>query len=385
MSFRPSFPARVALPLLTFALLLAPPPSRAQDRAPYLVGAVMSLSGNAFAAGESASAALDVVLRGINAHGGINGHPLQVRVLDDGGSAERAAALLQRLVSDPHVTAVIGATSASTKSVLEAAANRAQMPFVSLAPPAAGGGASRPWVFEAAVPDSVRVGFLIDAAKARRLERLAIVSTLGDDGKQVAKVAGDLASAAGLTIVDAETMAPVDQTADAQVVAALAKQPQAFLALLDGTRPITLAAAIARHERGLPGLADSAAATAQFLRVAGKAGYGWRVVAPKVMVSSLLPPADPLRARIDEFVRLYQADGIPDASAGTARDALVLLDDALARSGPDRAKLRDALESGGEVAGVMGVYRMTPADHGVAGTQGYVLIEDDAGRWRLAN
>jgi branched-chain amino acid transport system substrate-binding protein len=51
-----------------------------------------------------------------NAHGGINGHPVKVVVVDDGGNPTTAAQLVKQLVEQDHVQALVGSTSTVTEA-----------------------------------------------------------------------------------------------------------------------------------------------------------------------------------------------------------------------------------------------------------------------------
>ncbi|HXP92281.1 MAG TPA: ABC transporter substrate-binding protein [Candidatus Binatia bacterium] len=361
------------------------PPSAAQSRAPILIGAVLTLTGSSSVPGLSTAASLDAVVRHVNAKGGIAGRPLEVRILDDGGNADHAVEELKRLANEADVIAVVGATQRSTAAALEQAANEAQIPFLSLAPRQAGGEPVLPWVFRLAVPEPVRIGLLIDYAKRHSLSRLAVLFSNDEYGQNAAKIGSQLATSAGLTIVNSEPLPAGNKVDDAYVLRAKANGTQSFLAFVSERRPIVLAKAMAVRTPGLSALSDVPAATADFLRAAGKEANYWRIASPKVAVAQLVPASDPLHAAIVDFVSLYPPSVRPDAISGSAHDALMMVIDATRSAGPDRAKIRAALESGKEFVGAMGVYSMSPSDHGAVDSQGLTLIEGSSGTWKKAD
>jgi branched-chain amino acid transport system substrate-binding protein len=360
-------------------------PALAQSRAPYLIGAVLTLSGDESAAGLSSAAGLDAAVRHLNAAGGIGGRPLEVRVLDDGGNAERAVEELKRFSNDAEVVAVIGSSQRSTATALENAANDGAVPFFSLAPRQSAGGPLLPWVFRVAVPEPTRIGLLIDYAKRHALSPLAVVFSDDPYGRDAAKIGSALAASAGLTVVSNEPLAADVRNDAGYVVRAKSKGTQTFLTFVSERRPIDLAKALAAHAPGAAALSDMPADTTEFLRAAGREANYWRVAAPKVAVARLVSPNDPLRAAIVDFAKLYPPYVQPDAIAASARDALVMLSGVLGTTGPDRTKIRTALESGKEFVGAMGVYRMTAADHGAVDAQGLTLIEGGGGVWKRAD
>ncbi|MFH1649147.1 MAG: ABC transporter substrate-binding protein [Candidatus Woesearchaeota archaeon] len=74
------------------------------------IGAAISLSGPAAAAGHSTQQAMDLAAREINANGGINGRPLQIIYEDDNTDSKTATTAFTKLVTIDNVDAVIGGT-----------------------------------------------------------------------------------------------------------------------------------------------------------------------------------------------------------------------------------------------------------------------------------
>jgi branched-chain amino acid transport system substrate-binding protein len=367
------------------ALLLTPAPAaHAQDRAPYLIGAILSLSGGDAAPGLSAAAGLDVAVRHINATGGIAGHPLQVRVLDDGGSAEQAAQMLHRLIAESNVVAVVGPNLSATAQTVEPAANDAHVPLLSLAPAPAGEKPVLPWVFRFSVPERLPINLLVDYAKRHGLSRLSVIFPDTTYGHAAADLGTQLSTSAGLEIVDREQLANTPN-ADGEVLRAREKGTQALLAFADGYTAAMIAKSMSKVAPTLAALGDLPAANTEFLRGAGKSANEWRVASAKLAVPYLVPKSDPLYPAIADFVRLYRGDTKPDHFGGTARDALTMLADAMAAGGTDREKVRAALENGKPFVGVMGVYRMTATEHALADAEGLMLIQAHNGAWKTAN
>lgn len=111
-------------------------PVRAQTAAPYVVGAILNLSGADSTPGLSAASGLDVAVRHLNGRGGIAGHPLQIRVLDDAGDPKHALDMLHQLVDEHDVVAIIGDVDPNVAKALDPAVQTAGIPLVSLVPPA---------------------------------------------------------------------------------------------------------------------------------------------------------------------------------------------------------------------------------------------------------
>lgn len=76
--------------------------------APILLGNVGNYSGPAGASTSAAPTAIQVWAQWTNAHGGINGHPVQVFTADDGADPSRSRSLVQDMVENKHVIAFVG-------------------------------------------------------------------------------------------------------------------------------------------------------------------------------------------------------------------------------------------------------------------------------------
>ena len=75
--------------------------------APILIGSVGTQSGIVGASISDGTRALQAWASGINAQGGIKGHPVQVIVGDDGGDPSRHQQLIQQFVEEKHVAAFV--------------------------------------------------------------------------------------------------------------------------------------------------------------------------------------------------------------------------------------------------------------------------------------
>src|SRR5205085_5037634 len=64
--------------------------------------------------GESMQRAAELAVKEINAHGGIRGRQVALRVMDDSGRADVAIRIAQHLADDPAVLAVVGHLTSGT-------------------------------------------------------------------------------------------------------------------------------------------------------------------------------------------------------------------------------------------------------------------------------
>ena len=78
---------------------------------PIVLGSIGSYSGPAAAEEGSANATIEAWAAYVNAHGGINGHPVKLYVKDDGSNPTAGLQAAQQLVQQDHVIAIVGEQS----------------------------------------------------------------------------------------------------------------------------------------------------------------------------------------------------------------------------------------------------------------------------------
>jgi branched-chain amino acid transport system substrate-binding protein len=74
-----------------------------------------------------------------------------------------------------------------------------------------------------------------------------------------------------------------------------------------------------------------------------------------------------------------------DCYAGNMWDPYLMLAEALKRSGPDRAKLRDEIEKTKNFVGSQGVFTFSPENHRGPGVEYLAMYEVVGGKFRLVS
>jgi len=64
-------------------------------------------------------------------------------------------------------------------------------------------------------------------------------------------------------------------------------------------------------------------------------------------------------------------------------DAAFIVIDAIKKVGPDRAKIRDAIENTKGYVGMSGIYNISPQDHNGLSMKDIVMIKATKGSWTL--
>ncbi|MGQ0722897.1 MAG: ABC transporter substrate-binding protein [Candidatus Eiseniibacteriota bacterium] len=308
-----------------------------------LLGEYGSLTGNDSNFGQSTKNGVEIALQDLAARSGgtIGGLPVRVIVEDDQGRAEEAATVVQKLVNQDRVVAVLGEV-ASSRSL--AGAPICQTGGVPMITPSS----TNPQV--TAVGDYIfRMCFLDDfqgrvmarfAAENLGMRRAAILKDVKNDYSiGLSRYFSEAFTALGGAIVVEQAYSAGDQDFRAQLTAIKASEPD--ILVVPGY--YTEAGLIARQARELglaqPLLGGDGWESEQLIGIGGEALEGcyfsnhWAIDRP-----------DP---RLEEFLAKYRArfKGDTDSMAGLAYDAAAVLFAALEKLAADDAASFAALGS----------------------------------------
>jgi branched-chain amino acid transport system substrate-binding protein len=349
------------------------------QNAPYVVGAIVSESGPASTLGRPAADSIRLAVDELNAGGGIGGHRIDLKIVDDQSVPANAVNAARQLL-DQHPIALLGSTGTPTSLAIVPVAAAAQVPLISMGSSAQiiEPVAERTWTFKIPVADTFIAERLAQAMKARKIARVALIYRDDDYGKGGLARFTQVAKTAGIDVVDAEPVAANATDATTQLTHVKAANPQAVLVWT--TLPSASVVLKGYRELNLPyPLCFSEGAASQlFLEQAGSALDGALFATEKAAVASAIPASDPQKAVLThyatEFVRRYPKDGPPGIFGGFGYDAVYVLAEAARKGGGDGAKLRDALEHV-RYTGVSGVFRLSPADHNGLGLDAVELAQ----------
>jgi len=356
-------------------------------REPYKVGAVIDISGPSSSLGVPERNTLQMLADKVNAAGGINGHPLELTILDNKSDETEAVLAVKKLINQQRVAAVIGCSSSGPSMAMIDTVQKEQVPMISLAAASSivEPVEERKWVFKTAQSDIVTVNRLISYLQEKGLTRVAFLymnNAYGDGGRKAFSAA---AAKAGLQIVAEEKFEATDKDMSPQLTRVKASGAQATVVWAIPPS----ASIVTKNYRDLgltmPLLHSHGVGNQNFIELAGTAAEGVILPIGKLAVSDQIPDSDPQRkvltAYIDEYSKRYNAP--PNSFGGYAWDAFYLLVAALEKAGPDRAGIRDELEKTRGFTGVSGVFNMSPEDHNGLAEDSMVMVQIRDGQWKL--
>jgi branched-chain amino acid transport system substrate-binding protein len=376
-------PALAAALAAAAAALLAAPAAAADE--PLKIGALLAVTGPASFLGAPEARTLEMMVAELNAKGGVRGRKLQLVVKDTAGSPEKAISFANQLIEEEQVFAIVGpATSGETMAVKDrVAASRTLL--LSCAAAEAIVNPVAPWVFKTAQKDSDAVRKIFQQLRARGIVRVGLLSSNTGFGKAGRETIAKLAPEFGIQLVADEVYDKAATDLTAEVTKVKAASPQAILNWsIEPAQAIVIKNA---RQIGMtePIFQSHGFANIQYVKAAGTAAEGVIFPASRIVVAEALPETHPQRAVLVAYKKAYEARYQEDASAfgGYAHDALAVLVKLVQEVGPDREKVRAALEGTKGFVGTAGVFTFGPADHNGLGIDAFEMVTVKDGKFVL--
>lgn len=362
--------------------------SAASAQEPIRIGAFLSATGPAAFLGDPEKRVLELYVDRINEAGGVNGRPVLLTVYDDGGAADKAATFTKRLIESDKVDVLIGGTTTAATMAAVPLAERAEVPFISLAGAVVIVDPVKKWVFKTPHTDRMAADKIVADAKARGLGKVALLSEDSGFGKSGREQALAAARQQGVEVVADEVYGARDTDVTAQLTK-IKNNPaaQAVVVFGLGQGPAVVTKNYRQLGMALPLYQSHGVASKEYIRLAGGAAEGVRLPAAGLVVAGQLADNDPQKPVVTAFTKVYEEAFSSEVStfAGHAYDGLMIVADAVKRAGgTDKAKLREAIEQTRGYIGTGGVVNMTAQDHMGLSLEAFHMVEVKQGDWALA-
>jgi branched-chain amino acid transport system substrate-binding protein len=337
------------------------------EKAPYKIGAVVSLTGTYAGLGGPEKTAIDMEVERINAAGGINGHKLEVVLVDDGTDAAKATAAASKLIDQDKVLAVIGATGTGQTMAMRQAIDKAGIPQVSMAGGTVITSTFDKLVFQTPWSNSLVVPYELKAMQAKGIKQVALLTSadgFGKDGQAVLKA--ELPKF-GMTAVADETFNTGDTDMTAQLTKIAAAKPQAIILWNAGKESVTVLKNREQLKITIPVYGSHGNARKETIEGGGAAAEGFTFAAGKILVPAEYGQDTPAYKVATDFVDRFttKAGQAPSTFAGHAYDALNITVEAMKKlpEGFTSAQLRDEIEKTSGFVGIGGTFTFSATDH----------------------
>lgn len=380
----------IALVLSAWTLVWAAAPLNAQE--PYKIGAIFSITGPGSSLGVPERDTALMLESELNAKGGIKGpdgklHPLRIVIYDDASDETKAVLAAKKLIDGDKVAAIVGTTLSGTSLAILDTIQKAEVPTVSCAAaikivePAA----ERKWMFKTPQSDVLIVGVLVDYLKAKGFLRVGWLNVDYAFGQLGWIEFEKAAQKAGLTIVANEKFGQKDVDMTVQLTRVKAANPQAVVVW--SIPPSASLATKNYADLGIkaPLFQSHGVGNKRYIELAGPAANGVIFPVGKLLVAEQLSDNDVQRPVLLAYARDFEAKyGPRNTFGGHAWDAVQLVVKAMEKAGPDRAKVRAAIESTRNFVGITGVFDFSPTDHNGLDRRAVTMVQIVDAQWKVA-
>ncbi|QLA15051.1 ABC transporter substrate-binding protein [Desulfolutivibrio sulfoxidireducens] len=372
--------------LLAFAILVLALPGRVLADDTIKVGAVLSVTGPASFLGEPEKNTVLMMVDQVNAAGGLLGKKLEAVILDDETDVNKAVLGAQRLIRMDKVVAVLGpTTSGNTLAIMQNVA-AAEVPMISFSAAEKIVTPVNPWIFKNPQSDRHAVARILEHAKARGYNKLAILTVSDGFGQAGREVLKELIPAGGFELLADEVYGPKDTDMTAQLTKIKSVSPDAVICW--GTNPGPAVVAKNRVQLGMttPLYMSHGVASKKFIELAGEAAEGLMLPAGKLIVAAQLPDSDPQKKVLMDYTNMYDEKFHQPVSTfgGHGWDGVMLFAEAVKKGGSAEPKaVRDNLEKITGFVGVGGIFNFSPTDHNGLDASAFVMIEVAGGDWKI--
>jgi branched-chain amino acid transport system substrate-binding protein len=346
---------------------------------PIKIGGIFSTTGNLGGLGSEALAGAQILIEEVNAAGGIKGRPVELIHVDDESRPEQAVSQLKRLIQRERVVAIAGPASTVVSASLSPILNENKVAAVGCI---CFMGPITRYEFSS-FPLHGIMETLGDFAKAHNVTKIGAISQAGALAELVKRTQLPVLEKLGFEIVGFEQF----QANDTDLTPLLARLQSKGAKLIFAAASGAPAALIAKNFKQVsyPGVfwTYGGNATASFVNLVGSAADVVNMGGYKILVYRDLPDSDPMKARLTSFATKYvkKTGAEPGLYAAYGYDTALSLVEAIRVAGPDRDKIRDALEAQKNLRVLNGLINRSDKDHNGLETDWVKIRVNAAEKW----
>jgi len=361
---------------------------------PIKIAGIFALTGRAAHIGTAQRDAVMIAIDEVNQQGGINGRKLEMVMEDTESNPTKAVMALKKVLESEDVVAIIGPTLTGTAMAMRGFIEKEKIPafmhsggdVILLAPLNKKDPNSRPkWTFKSPYKAADAMGKICQYMSRHGIKKIGFIYSdegFGKDGLRNVKVQ---APKYRVTVAAQEAFQPKDVDMTAQLTRIEAKGVDGIIAWTVGPAMGIIAKNVKQLGIKAPLFECHGAGDPIFWKVAGEAGEGVMMPSTKIVVGDQLPDSDIQKKKIIDFVNAYRKkfNREPGTMVAYGADAAFIVVNAIKKVGPDRAKIRDAIENTKGYVGLSGIYNMSPMDHNGLSMTDIVMIKATKGGWKL--
>ena len=378
--------------VLAASLMIGTPFSYCAE--PIKIAGIFALTGRAAHIGTAQRDAVLLAIDDVNTQGGINGRKLEMVMSDTESNPTKAVIALKKVLESEDVVAIIGPTLTGTGMAMRGFIEKEQIPtfmhsggdVILNAPLKKGDPSSTPkWTFKSPYKAADAMGKICEYMSKHGIKKIGFLYSnegFGKDGLRNVKVQ---APKYGIEILAQEAFQPKDVDMTAQLTRINAKGVDGIIAWTVGPAMGIIPKNVKQLGIKAPLFECHGAGDPIFWKVAGEAGEGVMMPSTKIVVGDQLADNDIQKQKVLDYVKAYKAKfkREPGTMVAYGADAAFIMIEAIKKVGPDRAKIRAAIENTKGYVGISGIYNISPEDHNGLAMKDIVMIKATKGGWKL--
>ncbi len=349
------------------------------------IGAILAETGPSFLGVPEANT-LRMLTEELNAKGGVNGNKIELIIKDSGGNPEKAISFAKQLIEEEKVFAIIGPSTSGETMKIKNIAEQAETLLVSCAAAAVIVNPVAKWVFKTPQMDSDAVKKIYMEMNKMNISKIAVVvgnTGFGKAGKgQLLKIAPEF----GIDVLISEVYDKKATDLSAVVAKLMAnKDIQAVVNWSIVPAQSIIIKNIRQAGWDVPIFQSHGFGNIKFVQAAGAAAEGVIFPAGRLLVADVLPDNNVQKPVLVKYKSDYEGKFKEEASTfgGHAYDAFMILTKAIGEVGPDKAKVRDAIENMQGFVGTGGVFNFSPENHNGLGLDAFDMMTVKDGKFTL--
>ncbi|MFH2091846.1 MAG: ABC transporter substrate-binding protein [Pseudomonadota bacterium] len=347
------------------------------------IGAILSVTGPASFLGGPELRSLQMLVETINKQGLAGGHTIDLIVKDSAASSEKAISFAKQFIEEEQVFAIVGPSTSGESLAIKQLCDSNKTILMSCASAELIVNPVAPFVFKTAPSDSLAARKIFMTMNTMGISKVALVTGntgFGKAGKmQILKIAPEY----GIELVENEVYdkAATDLTA---VVAKMKanKNIQAVINWSIVPAQSIVAKNIRQAKWDVPLFQSHGFANIKYVEAAGAAAEGILFPASRLIVAQALPDSEK-KAFLVNFITEYENRFQEKAStfSGHTYDAMMILAKAISIAGPDKQKVRDAIENMKGYFGTAGEFNFSAQDHSGLSIDAFTMITVKDGKF----
>lgn len=378
----------LGIPVALSAGALLGAPAYAKDTV--RIGSILSVTGPAAFLGEDMKAGMELAIEEIKASGGISGKQVDWVFYDAESQTAKAINATRRLISQDGVDIIVGGGNMSGIALaMVPLSERARIPFIStegsmaIVTPVK----DRHYIFKSTVDDDQVINRVLDYFDKKGIKRAALLADSSGFGQSAVEQMKRLAPDRKFEF-QYESFNPADtdltpqltrlKNANVQAIICWTVTP-AGVVFIKQAKQLGLDKLTLVHSYGF--------VDQRYMKLAGDAVGNLLLVSVKFPVGPDLPDDDPIKNRIMELRKRFEAKygRAPNQYVAQTYDAIMLAKIALEKAGKDKSKMVSTIESVHGYKGVGGVFNFSSERHSGLAKDDIVMLNYHDGAFHLAD